>query len=583
MKTVTILKAGMLTLLLAVTAPTAAATMSLPSLTAVNDADFDALRYQLLYKLDICMEAWVASQKKLDNKAGKAEATSIRSLMASISAEIEYAQQCISTATDINELYQCSARLEQIEIMLADLAAQVDSYVSYLVFQAPTAEGIQMTFCIIDKEKKLVQVGTGGGDYYSIPTATTGHVTIPATVNGYQVTELGGGAFWYCSGITSVSIPDGVTSIGASAFRDCGKLESVSIPASLREIDPLAFDRCFSLKALNLPDDMTYIGWGAFSDCRSLATVNIPNGLTTLSNSAFYNCQSLRSITIPKGITAIESGVFAPCRSLETVVTYIQEPFDITDKVFTGLDFTQAVLYVPAGTKSRYQAATGWNKFQHIVEMGDNGFPPADEGSDTDFGNAVGEGTDLDGQVIGKIYYCISSTDGGYDSAEGCLVVNKVTDDSAIDGSDIFSDAFKAGYAGIVLMVSPGKGTVKVKAETVGDMLLKVKIGSAEPIALQPSGGSSLLTVPYDVSQYTYIYVYGGAASAAPATTRAAASRALKLYSVGAEKSATGISRITADGQVSDDTWYTLDGRRLSGQPVRKGLYINRGRTVIVK
>ena len=43
-----------------------------------------------------------------------------------------------------------------------------------------------------------------------------------------------------------------------------------------------------------------------------------------------------------------------------------------------------------------------------------------------------------------------------------------------------------------------------------------------------------------------------------------------------------GICTITVSDR-QDDTWYTIDGRRLNGRPQRSGLYINAGRKVVVK
>jgi hypothetical protein len=37
------------------------------------------------------------------------------------------------------------------------------------------------------------------------------------------------------------------------------------------------------------------------------------------------------------------------------------------------------------------------------------------------------------------------------------------------------------------------------------------------------------------------------------------------------------------DSQFSTDGWFTLDGRRLDGQPTRKGLYIHQGKKIVVK
>ena len=61
----------------------------------------------------------------------------------------------------------------------------------------------------------------------------TGAVTIPSRLGGKPVTSIGYRAFFGCSGLTSVAIPNGVTSIGSHAFCGCSGLTSVTIPNSV--------------------------------------------------------------------------------------------------------------------------------------------------------------------------------------------------------------------------------------------------------------------------------------------------------------------------------------------------------------
>ena len=114
-------------------------------------------------------------------------------------------------------------------------------------------------------------------------------------------------AFWYCSGLTSVTIGNGVTSIGERAFSGCSSLTSVTIPDSVTSIGNGAFSGCYSLTSITIPDSVTYIASFAFSGCSSLTSVTIPDSVTSIGENAFSACSKLvevidkSSLNITKG------------------------------------------------------------------------------------------------------------------------------------------------------------------------------------------------------------------------------------------------------------------------------------------
>ncbi len=189
----------------------------------------------------------------------------------------------------------------------------------------------------------------------AISPSPTGVVTIPSMLGGKPVTSIGESAFFFCSELESVTIPDSVTSIGISAFSGCSRLTNVTIPDGVTSIGASAFSGCSGLANLVIPDSVADIGSGAFYDCSGLTgidgfiiirnvlygyyggqtNVSIPDNVTSIEYGAFDGCSGLTSVRIPDGVTSIGDSAFCGCTGL-TSVTIPDSVTNIGDSAFYG-------------------------------------------------------------------------------------------------------------------------------------------------------------------------------------------------------------------------------------------------------
>ncbi len=126
----------------------------------------------------------------------------------------------------------------------------------------------------------------------------------------------------YVGSSTQVSIPEtiegkDVTEIGEDAFEET-VIETIDLTNKITIIGDNAFNSC-PLKEITLPDSVTYLGEFAFY-CSDVQKVVLPKGLESIQRYTFYGCDQLREINIPDSVLGIDEYAFIGCISLKEIV-----------------------------------------------------------------------------------------------------------------------------------------------------------------------------------------------------------------------------------------------------------------------
>jgi hypothetical protein len=243
-----------------------------------------------------------------------------------------------------------------------------------LLLAAPVAVQAQFTYITNSDGISITITGyTGPG----------GAMTIPTSINGLTVSDIGTNAF-ESTGLTSVTIPNSVTNIGDAAFGECRSLTAITvktnnsfysstngvlfnkgqttlnqypgglggsytIPNSVTNIGDYAFAYTVLLSSVTIPNSVTSIGDSAFAYCPYLTSITIPKSVTSIGEYAFEStglisvtigdsvtsigdyafayCIDLASITIPNSVTSIGDAAFGDCRSLTAITVKTNNSF----------------------------------------------------------------------------------------------------------------------------------------------------------------------------------------------------------------------------------------------------------------
>lgn len=192
-----------------------------------------------------------------------------------------------------------------------------------------------------------------------------GNLIIPDSVtyggHTYSVVWIGYGAFYECSGISSITIPNTILEILSGAFYGCTGLSSITIPTSVLDIWGGAFSGCSNLStvyynAVNCESSGTLVGFerGIFSGCTNISYFYFGESVTIIPAYLFNGNNAIQTITIPNSVISIGGYAFKDCYELTSVVFNATNCSNVESHAFDGCNIRRlcvgdSVTVVPSG------------------------------------------------------------------------------------------------------------------------------------------------------------------------------------------------------------------------------------------
>jgi len=188
-----------------------------------------------------------------------------------------------------------------------------------------------------------------------------GHISIPRCVDfdgrTFTVSVIGNKAFYQCSELEGISIPDTVVRLEPESFRESGLTAFQA--AGVEGVDYSAFFGCKRLECVELPR-LQWMGISAFSRCEKLAEFVLPATLQEIPNWAF-DFNAFTKILVPNSVKRIGDQAFYNCGNLEQVIIPSSVD-DICTEAFVGTQIRSVVIPNP-------DAGVRWNAFPEGCEV----------------------------------------------------------------------------------------------------------------------------------------------------------------------------------------------------------------------
>lgn len=195
--------------------------------------------------------------------------------------------------------------------------------------------------------------------------------------------------------VTDITIPEGVTAIKRCAFFGYAGLQSLKLPNSLKEIGDGAFYGCTSLTStlslpnvtsigqwafhstgiqgtLNMPHSVDSLGKLAFCGCDGIDTLIIGNGIADINNQ-FIGCDGITYLQLGSGVKAIAHNAFYDAKKLKRIVCYAIEPpvAQVQDGGLNGSFYNYNIhVQVPCDNLEDYETDAVWGSFKYLECVG---------------------------------------------------------------------------------------------------------------------------------------------------------------------------------------------------------------------
>lgn len=191
--------------------------------------------------------------------------------------------------------------------------------------------------------------------------------------------DIGYLSFGYTK-LQELSIPN--SSIGfndlGSQFAMNSDLKKVYLGEGMIEIPNNFLYLDTALVEINIPHSVKHIGEGAFNFCWSIKSLELPLGVESIKKDALGYMSALEQLVLPASVKTLGQSCCEQLNSLKRLYCAATEPpVCVNDLVFVS-DFDPAnppTVYIPKGTKEKYENATGWKYFMNFVEIDSSEFP----------------------------------------------------------------------------------------------------------------------------------------------------------------------------------------------------------------